>query len=263
MGYAMFDLNLNVESTESTQNEDSVVFLDKYPEGSGTSNSSVVNAEASSNEDSCSTHAAGDLCTISFDILKIGAGSDEAVTKEFFPVSKGVRGGFLSTEMQGQYSSSFSKRNWIELTFERDREGEVPVVQQASQPPKKSRRGPKSRSSEYRGVTFYRRTGRWESHIWDCGKQVYLGGFDTAHAAARAYDRAAIKFRGVDADINFTLTDYDEDLKQMKNLSKQEFVHTLRRQNTGFLRGSSKYRVSNPHKCGQWEAGMGQFLGRK
>lgn len=31
----------------------------------------------------------------------------------------------------------------------------------------------------------------------------------------RAYDRAAIKFRGVDADINFNLNDYDEDLKQV------------------------------------------------
>ena len=31
------------------------------------------------------------------------------------------------------------------------------------QRPRKSRRG---RSSQYRGVTFYRRTGRWESHIW-------------------------------------------------------------------------------------------------
>ncbi|THU68026.1 hypothetical protein C4D60_Mb05t30910 [Musa balbisiana] len=86
--------------------------------------------------------------------------------------------------------------------------------QQQQQQVKKSRRGPRSRSSQYRGVTFYRRTGRWESHIWDCGKQVYLGGFDTAHAAARAYDRAAIKFRGLDADINFNLSDYDEDLKQ-------------------------------------------------
>lgn len=34
------------------------------------------------------------------------------------------------------------------------------------QPMKKSRRGPRSKSSQYRGVTFYRRTGRWESHIW-------------------------------------------------------------------------------------------------
>ncbi|KAL0402430.1 UNVERIFIED_CONTAM: APETALA2-like protein 1 [Sesamum latifolium] len=159
---------------------------------------------------------------------------------------------------------------------------EMPANNQMPQPQvKKSRRGPRSRSSQYRGVTFYRRTGRWESHIWDCGKQVYLvgfsqhsdvlisgfgvfsGGFDTAHAAARAYDRAAIKFRGVDADINFTISDYDEDMKQMRNLTKEEFVHILRRQSTGFARGSSKYRGVTLHKCGRWEARMGQFLGKK
>jgi hypothetical protein len=32
----------------------------------------------------------------------------------------------------------------------------------------------------------------------------------------RAYDRAAIKFRGPDADINFNLTDYD-DMKQVSS----------------------------------------------
>lgn len=32
----------------------------------------------------------------------------------------------------------------------------------------------------------------------------------------RAYDRAAIKFRGVDADINFNVSDYDEDIKQVR-----------------------------------------------
>lgn len=31
-----------------------------------------------------------------------------------------------------------------------------------------------------------------------------------------AYDRAAIKFRGVEADINFSLEDYEEDLKQVE-----------------------------------------------
>ncbi|KAH0897019.1 hypothetical protein HID58_046587 [Brassica napus] len=49
----------------------------------------------------------------------------------------------------------------------------------------------------------------------DCGKQVHLGGFDTAHAPARAFDPAAIKFRGVDSDINFTVGDYEEDMKQV------------------------------------------------
>ena len=30
-----------------------------------------------------------------------------------------------------------------------------------------------------------------------------------------AYDRAAIKFRGVEADINFNIEDYEDDLKQV------------------------------------------------
>jgi hypothetical protein len=31
----------------------------------------------------------------------------------------------------------------------------------------------------------------------------------------RAYDQAAIKFRGVNADINFTLTDYKDEIKKV------------------------------------------------
>ncbi|KAJ9188918.1 hypothetical protein P3X46_000268 [Hevea brasiliensis] len=280
----MLDLNLNAESSESILNSDSVALIEKYqyqyPEGSGTSNSSIVNADASSNDDSCSTRAcavdasnsssnnSSSLFTFNFDILKVGSGGgneNENVaveTKEFFPVSSGKGVGRYNGNSFGQGSS----RDWIDLSFERQQDigdGEVRVVQPPSQQVRKSRRGPRSRSSQYRGVTFYRRTGRWESHIWDCGKQVYLGGFDTAHAAARAYDRAAIKFRGVDADINFSLSDYEEDLKQMKNLTKEEFVHILRRQSTGFSRGSSKYRGVTLHKCGRWEARMGQFLGKK
>ncbi|WCJ41101.1 AP2-like ethylene-responsive transcription factor TOE3 [Euphorbia peplus] len=242
----MLDLNLNVESAESTQKYQQF----HYPEGSGTSNSSIVNADASSNDDSCSTRAStGDggnnnIYTFNFDILKVDEKGNDvvAVTKEFFPVR-----------------NVGEERKWMDEIGQ----SEVRVMQAPSQQVKKSRRGPRSRSSQYRGVTFYRRTGRWESHIWDCGKQVYLGGFDTAHAAARAYDRAAIKFRGVDADINFTLGDYEDDLKQMKNLTKEEFVHILRRQSTGFSRGSSKYRGVTLHKCGRWEARMGQFLGKK
>ncbi|XP_073221157.1 floral homeotic protein APETALA 2-like [Cicer arietinum] len=44
----------------------------------------------------------------------------------------------------------------------------------------------------------------------------------------RAYDRAAIKLCGVDADINFNVSDYDDDIKQMSNFMKEEFVHILR-----------------------------------
>ncbi|KAJ6814394.1 putative AP2-like ethylene-responsive transcription factor TOE3 isoform X2 [Iris pallida] len=181
---------------------------------------------------------------------------DVLVTRQFFPVVDDDVD--EAEEEESAEKVLLPRAHWMGVQF---RQSEKSV--EASQPIKKSRRGPRSRSSQYRGVTFYRRTGRWESHIWDCGKQVYLGGFDTAHAAARAYDRAAIKFRGVEADINFSLEEYEDDLKQMRNLTKEEFVHVLRRQSTGLPRGSSKYRGVTLHKCGRWEARMGQFLGKK
>ncbi|XP_058227892.1 floral homeotic protein APETALA 2-like isoform X2 [Rhododendron vialii] len=184
---------------------------------------------------------------------------DSRVTRQFFPMED------QETETTPAGGSNFPRAHWVGVKFcqsDHPAAGAV-VVAAGAQPLRKSRRGPRSRSSQYRGVTFYRRTGRWESHIWDCGKQVYLGGFDTAHAAARAYDRAAIKFRGMEADINFSLEDYEEDLKQMNALTKEEFVHVLRRQSTGFPRGSSRYRGVTLHKCGRWEARMGQFLGKK
>ncbi|QDP16876.2 hypothetical protein Tsubulata_060001 [Turnera subulata] len=202
-------------------------------------------------------------------------GDEPPVTRQFFPVDNPEMGATSAAGCGGGADGSgggggagFPRAHWVGVKFCQSElssraSHQKPIEVSPSQPLKKSRRGPRSRSSQYRGVTFYRRTGRWESHIWDCGKQVYLGGFDTAHAAARAYDRAAIKFRGVEADINFSIEDYEEDLKQMSNLTKEEFVHVLRRQSTGFPRGSSKYRGVTLHKCGRWEARMGQFLGKK
>ncbi|KAI5078932.1 hypothetical protein GOP47_0006603 [Adiantum capillus-veneris] len=200
-----------------------------------------------------------------------------APTRQFFPpqpppheVGIPARMALTSTLQQvadKAVAAFYPRSPWVGLSFCQSdvlaaaRRNPLEVVH--VQPVKKSRRGPRSRSSQYRGVTFYRRTGRWESHIWDCGKQVYLGGFDTAHAAARAYDRAAIKFRGPEADINFNLSDYEDDMKQMGSLTKEEFVHILRRQSTGFSRGSSRFRGVTLHKCGRWEARMGQFLGKK
>ncbi|KAF7061880.1 hypothetical protein CFC21_068536 [Triticum aestivum] len=233
-------LDLNVES----------------PADSGTSSSSVLNSAdaggggfrfgllGSPDDDDCSGEPA-----------PVGPGF---VTRQLFPASPPGHAGAPGVTM-GQQAPAPAPM----APVWQPRRAEELLVAQRMAPAKKTRRGPRSRSSQYRGVTFYRRTGRWESHIWDCGKQVYLGGFDTAHAAARAYDRAAIKFRGLEADINFNLSDYEEDLKQMRNWTKEEFVHILRRQSTGFARGSSKYRGVTLHKCGRWEARMGQLLGKK
>ncbi|XP_022751256.1 floral homeotic protein APETALA 2-like isoform X2 [Durio zibethinus] len=232
---------------------------------SNSSSSAVVIEDGSEEEDGERVQAAlkkrrSKIFGFSVPYEEESMGSDpDPVTRQFFPLDQDPEMGATS----GGSGSGFPRAHWVGVKFCQSESLVPETTVEASQPMKKSRRGPRSRSSQYRGVTFYRRTGRWESHIWDCGKQVYLGGFDTAHAAARAYDRAAIKFRGVEADINFSIEDYEEDLKQMSNLTKEEFVHVLRRQSTGFPRGSSKYRGVTLHKCGRWEARMGQFLGKK
>ncbi|KAL8159762.1 hypothetical protein V2J09_001299 [Rumex salicifolius] len=295
----MFDLNIDVipetpaYSEEKTASEEASGNF-QGAELSGVSNSSLVNVD-----DGPATAVAGggyrdsdySISALNFDILRklqpsadvVPDNDDEDgdevegnqdrpgfVTWQLFPVKGdgggGGDGGGLSSDSEFRVGSSDTQ--WLNLSVSGSGSGPMDQSamriqpQQQQQQVRRSRRGPRSRSSQYRGVTFYRRTGRWESHIWDCGKQVYLGGFDTAFAAARAYDRAAIKFRGVDADINFTVSDYEEDMKQMKNLTKEEFVHVLRRQSNGFSRGSQRYRGVTLQKCGRLEAPMGQFLGR-
>ena len=53
----------------------------------------------------------------------------------------------------------------------------------------------------FKGVSFYH--SRFHARIKSGGRLVYLGGFDTAEAAARAYDAAALEHFGEFARLNF------------------------------------------------------------
>lgn len=167
---------------------------------SGTSDSSVLNGEASAApaEEGSSSTPPPQRAVLEFSILRSSAsaegdsdaaGADEdddatpspprqlqlhqppppppLFTRELFPAAAGP--------------PRPAPPHWAELGFFRAEppraQPDIRILPHPHAPPpapppvqpqaaKKSRRGPRSRSSQYRGVTFYRRTGRWESHIW-------------------------------------------------------------------------------------------------
>ncbi|XP_021662715.2 AP2-like ethylene-responsive transcription factor AIL6 isoform X1 [Hevea brasiliensis] len=172
------------------------------------------------------------------------------------------------------FSNCTGGNNALSLGISNQSSAEKAIVPAESDCPKKIAETFGQRTSIYRGVTRHRWTGRYEAHLWDnsCrregqarkGRQVYLGGYDREEKAARAYDLAALKYWGHTATTNFPVANYTKELEEMKYVSKQEFIASLRRKSSGFSRGASVYRgVTRHHQQGRWQARIGRVAGNK
>ena len=60
-----------------------------------------------------------------------------------------------------------------------------------------------NKTSKYVGVRWSKRANKWKAVITEAEQSYYLGTFNSPEAAARAYDRAALKYRGKHTKLHF------------------------------------------------------------
>ncbi|CAK7325966.1 unnamed protein product [Dovyalis caffra] len=180
------------------------------------------------------------------------------------PLLAAVNGGGNNTG--GDQSSSSDNNKQQKTTTSLDSQtGAIEAV------PRKSIDTFGQRTSIYRGVTRHRWTGRYEAHLWDnsCRREGQTrkgrqGGYDKEEKAARAYDLAALKYWGTTTTTNFPISNYEKEIEEMKHMTRQEYVASLRRKSSGFSRGASIYRgVTRHHQHGRWQARIGRVAGNK
>lgn len=66
-------------------------------------------------------------------------------------------------------------------------------------------------TSSYKGVSFDKSRNKWLAYIHESPRTKHIGRFETADAAARAYDIAALKYFGDDCFVNFPQDNLDSE----------------------------------------------------
>ncbi|KAK9819767.1 hypothetical protein WJX72_002140 [[Myrmecia] bisecta] len=99
---------------------------------------------------------------------------------------------------------------------------DLPTQQQGQK-----RGGKRQKLSQYRGVS--KNKDKWVAQIGREKRLCYLGLFETEEEAARAFDVAALRLRGEQAETNFPASDYSEELQSLNEAAGATHALPVRR----------------------------------